>query len=364
MIVEKKYHQISKLFTTQSGIVLKNCVMAYEEYGNIKKPVIYICHGAFSNFHAAGFYKKPDSFAGFWNNLIGPGKVLDTNKFRIISANSLGSMFGSTSPLSINPKTGKIYGSEFPEITIIDMVNFHKLFLDDLKINQLFMLAGFSMGGMQALQMASLYPKFMKSVFGVAAGGRMTPYVLAMHYFMLELLKKDENFNNGNYKSNKDLKSSKTFSLFSKLIYSHEEFFNDLCKKESPYYLNSKECLDNISSYFNFMLEDFLKNFDANCVIRIIEAMNSFNLGSNNKSFESGVLKIKCPTLLINFNTDMLFKFLSIKEIEKIINLERPGQVVAREKKSKKGHFACIFDSGLFENDLKNFVEKLKHEIK
>ena len=166
-MVKSQVLKLPEPFITEKGGVIKEPVVAYEEYGKKEGPTVFITHGGLSSQHAAGRYSALDPLPGFWNDLIGPEKAIDTNRFRVLSANSLGSMYGSSSPLTLNPDTGKPYGPDFPEITLIDMVRYHKAFLDQMGVSRLFMMAGPSMGSLQTLQMAALYPDYVDSVVAI-----------------------------------------------------------------------------------------------------------------------------------------------------------------------------------------------------
>ena len=146
MIVRSQVLKLPAPFITEKGATINGPVAAYEEYGNPSGPTIFITHGGLSSHHAAGRHSPEDEIPGFWDDIIGPAKAMDTNRYRVISANALGSMYGSSSPLTINPDTGKHYGPEFPEITLIDMVRFYKAFLNQMGVSELFMMAGPSMG--------------------------------------------------------------------------------------------------------------------------------------------------------------------------------------------------------------------------
>ena len=126
MIVKSQILKLPGSFSTEKGGVIKEAVVAYEEYGNKEGPTVFITHGGLSSHHAAGRYSASDPLPGFWDDLIGPGKVIDTDRFRVLSANSLGSMYGSSSPLTLNPDSGRHYGPEFPEITLLDWAVFKK----------------------------------------------------------------------------------------------------------------------------------------------------------------------------------------------------------------------------------------------
>jgi homoserine O-acetyltransferase/O-succinyltransferase len=168
--------------TLQSGKTLAPIDVAYETYGSLNDQgdnTVLICHALSGSAHAAGFNDPSDQKPGWWDNQIGPGKAIDTNKYFVICSNFLGSCSGTTGPGSINPKTQKQYGLEFPVITISDMVKVQKLLLDKLGIKKLLAVTGGSMGGMQALQWAVQYPNLVKAVIPIATTTKLNAQSIA-----------------------------------------------------------------------------------------------------------------------------------------------------------------------------------------
>lgn len=355
MIVKAQKYFFSKPFFTEGGEQIKKPEIAYEEYGNPKGELIYILHGAYSHFHAAGKYQKNDALPGFWDALIGKGKAIDTNRFRVIAANTLGSMHGSSSPLSINPDTQKPYGPTFPKITIRDMANFHKSFLNELGIEKLFMIAGPSIGSMQSLSMAQLYPDFVQSVFAVATGAYLPPYTLALHLVILELFKSSPAFSNGNYTKEDMFHAMKNFQLLSRFIYFNEAFFEDISKSSHNY----DKKVDTVTKFMYDNLEELASSREPNCLIKIIDAMNDYNLAKGYKNLKEGLEQIKAKVLLVNFDTDLQLFARQAVEIAEILNDKNPNQAWLRNKKSKMGHYACVFEAENFKEDLKEFIQSL-----
>lgn len=163
-VVQTKYYNIEEPIELESGKTLDNITVAYETYGELnreKDNAILICHALSGDAHAAGWHEG-DKKPGWWEIVIGPGKALDSEKYFIICSNVLGGCKGTTGPSSINPKTGKEYGIDFPVITIKDMVNVQKKLVDAFGIDKLAAVVGGSMGGMQTLQWLVSYPEMMK----------------------------------------------------------------------------------------------------------------------------------------------------------------------------------------------------------
>lgn len=360
MIVEKKKIHLSADFITENGFILKTPEVAYEEYGNPDGEVIVINHGGLSSMHSAGRYSGEPVNTGWWDGLIGPGKTFDTNRYRIISPNAMGSMYGTSSPLTINSGTGNPYGASFPDITMIDMAKFNKAFLDELKISRVFLFAGVSMGSLNNLQTAALYPELMRGVISVATAGRMPPSGIAMHYFMMNAIKNDPAFNNGDY-----IPGTRFFSLLmihqmAKIYYTHEDGIKDLCwntVKESPD-SQTQRC-KNILNYLVTGTDEVIQDKDPNCYIRILNAVNSFDLGRDAASYEEGAGRIKCPVLLINMTTDQEFPTHWIDELGGVLNSKQPGQAKIEKIYSPWGHVGCLRETEQFEKIFPEFIRSI-----
>jgi homoserine O-acetyltransferase len=362
MIAQKKIFSLSKPFITESGETIKTPLMAYEEYGLPDGPVLLITHGGLSSQHAAGKYHESDPEPGFWDGIIGPGKAVDTEKFRVISVNSLGSMHGSSGPMTENPETGKPYGPGFPAITMIDQARFYKAFLDDLDISKIFMAAGPSMGSMQNLQMAALFPDLVGSVVSVATAGRMTPGGMAMHEFIISALKKDPDFEGGYYflKGKKPVLALKIIHEIARIYYTHEKLIKTLCwdtVPENKYVQRQRS--ENIRNYLTAMIDEHIADKDPNCYISLLNAINSFNLGRDTESYEKGVQRIKCPVLLMNMDTDAEFPPYWAQEVADILNKKNPGQARMEVIPSIWGHIGCLRETEALGKHISKFIQEL-----
>jgi homoserine O-acetyltransferase len=343
MIVESKVHKLIETFVTEKGVLVKKPVVAYEEYGIKEGPVVFITHGGLSSHHAAGRYSAQDPLPGFWDDLIGPGKAIDTTRFRVLCANSLGSMYGSSSPLTLNPETGRPYGPDFPEITLIDMVRFYKAFLDQMGVSRLLMMAGPSMGSLQALQMAALYPDYVESVAAVAAAGRMTPSGMCIHHFMINALQMDPEFNNGKYKIGTPKLALHLIQQVARIYYTHERIVKEKCWDSVPAGKDSQEKRSRSTRDFILAgVEAQIEDRDPNCYIRVLNAINSYDLGRDAQDYETGVQRIKCPVLLINISTDSEFPPYWAEEVAEILNRKSPDQAIAKIIDSPWGHMGCV----------------------
>jgi homoserine O-acetyltransferase len=170
-----KHTWTTRDFRLESGELLPELTLAYERYGTLAadgRNAILVTHGFTSSQHAAGKHSPADEAAGWWDGLIGPGKAIDTNRYFVVASNMLGSSYGSTAPASINPKTGRRYGPDFPDITLRDIVGAQKAMLDALGVKHLVAVAGPSFGGYQAFQWAVTYPDAMRGVVAVVTAPR------------------------------------------------------------------------------------------------------------------------------------------------------------------------------------------------
>lgn len=360
MIVEKQKLKLSQPFTTESGAVLNAPEVVYEEYGNPNGPVIYIAHGGLSDQHAAGRYSDSDPAPGWWDDLIGPGKVFDTERYRIICSNSLGGMAGTTSARSANPATGHRYGPLFPRITLIDMVRFHKAFLDELGVDSLHLMAGPSMGSLHSLQMAALYPGFVGGVISVATAGRMTPSGMAMHHFMMNAIKMDPDFQGGWYDPSRPLLALKYVHQVMKIYYTHEKIIKMLAWDTVPEGPNSQDTRSAAVNAFIAGTPDIdTRDRDPNCYITLLEAINSYDLGRDAESYEAGVRRIRCPVLLMNVDTDGEFDIAWAEEVAEILNAANAGQAEVVELKSPWGHLGCVREGAQMAEAIAHFLPRL-----
>lgn len=361
MTVEKKILKFSNTFQCENGFALKEAVMAYEEYGMKDGPVIVVTHGGLSSQHNAGKYKESDPQAGYWDDLIGPNKVLDTNRYRIISPNSLGSMYGTTSSLSINPQTNKPYGPHFPEITLIDMTRFLKLFLDELKIKKLHLIIGPSMGSLHALQLAALYPDFVNGVISIATAGRITPGALSIHNLIINMLKTDPAYEKGFYEPSRMKHALRLVHQVARIYYIHHSMLDQVLFKSIPDQKDAwKKRNDLIANYLTAGLDEHIQFSDPNCYITLLKALNTYDLGRDMESYEQGVSRIKCPVLLMNMKTDSEFPPEWADEVADILNKNCPNQAKSVVIESIWGHIGCLKETETLGKYINEFINRIK----
>jgi homoserine O-acetyltransferase/O-succinyltransferase len=201
-LVETQYYTFNEKIMLECGEELGPITVAYETYGKLnetKDNAILVIHALTGDAHAAGYNSMDDKKPGWWDMMIGPGKAYDTNKYFIISSNILGGCKGTTGPSSVNPLTNRPYGIDFPVITIEDTVKVQKKLIEYLGIKKLLSIAGGSMGGMQAMQWAIMYPEIVNSLIIIASTSKLSAQGIAFNAVGRNAILSDPNWNNGNY---------------------------------------------------------------------------------------------------------------------------------------------------------------------
>jgi len=360
-IVETKYFNIEDAIELDSGKVLEEVTVAYETYGELNKEksnAILVCHALTGDAHAAGWHKG-DKKPGWWEIVIGPGKALDTEKYFIICSNVLGGCKGTTGPSSINPKTGKEYGLEFPVITISDMVKVQKKLIESFGIDQLTAVVGGSMGGMQVLEWMVKYPEMMKKAIPIATTAMSSPQQIAFNDVGRQAIFSDPDWNSGNYyETGKVPKNGLSLArMIAHITYLSDEsmdikFGRGLQDKEEISYDFSIDF--QIESYLKHQGESFVKRFDANSYLFITKAVDLFDLRVNN-SLIDGFKDVQAKIEVISVDSDWLYPTEQSTEIVNSLNANEV-EVSFSEIKSNYGHDAFLLEKGQLNHILSKFL--------
>ncbi|MSU23774.1 MAG: homoserine O-acetyltransferase [Opitutus sp.] len=302
-------------FTFKSGQTIPGFTLRYETYGQLnatRDNAIVICHALSGDHHCAGWHSPTDKKPGWWNNLIGPGKAVDTRRFFVVSANVLGGCQGSTGPSALNPETGRPYGTLFPFVTIRDMVRAQKLLLDHLGVAELHGVIGGSMGGMQALLFAIEYPRFTRRVLAMATTARESAQAIAFNEVGRQAIMQDPAWNRGDYPR----ESGPRVGLAIARMMAHITYVSDASmdrkfgrkKKETAagdaYTFDSQF---EVESYLRHQGQSFINRFDANSYLYITRALDQFDLAHAYGSLESAFAPVEAETLIVGFTSDWLF---------------------------------------------------------
>ena len=355
-----------KGFALDNGGLLRKLEVACERYGTLspeRDNVILICHALSGDAHAAGFLSENDTKPGWWNTMIGPGKGINTDKFHVICSNILGGCMGTTGPGSINPETGKHYATDFPEITIGDMIEVQKLLLDELGINKLYGIIGGSAGGLQVLEWCTRYPNFIEKAVCIASAESLSAQALSFDIIARKTIMADPSWNDGYYyEKNRPDTGLSLARMIGHITYLSKESMDEkfgrerqkttkATKEENKYsYKKNFDTDFEIENYLNYQGNHFVERFDSNSFLYITSAMDSFSLSDREKKNEI-YKKSKTEFMIISLSSDWLYPADQSKELAEKLLIS--GQKVTYcNLISPYGH-----DSFLLENkDLRDLI--------
>ena len=348
----------------RSGLRFGPITLAYETYGTLnsnKANAILIFHALTGDAHAA-FWREGDKSPGWWDDMIGPGKAFDTDKYFIICSNVLGGCKGSTGPSSINLATGKPYGLSFPVITVEDMVVAQKHLIDHLGIKQLFAACGGSMGGLMALKWSILYPDTLKSCILIATNYRHTAQQIALHEVARQAIMSDPNWNNGDYYDKAGPAQGMAVSrMIGHITYMSEKSMEEKFGRR----LQDKEKLGydfthdfEVQSYLKYRGESFVSRFDANSYLYLSKALDYFDLseeGDLQKKFKVARSKF----LIVTFTSDWLYPSYQSKEMVKALKAN-DLDITFIEIKTDYGHDSFLVEIEDQSKLVKHFLNNVK----
>jgi homoserine O-acetyltransferase len=366
-IVQKNYFQCAippDELILENGEKLGPITVAYETYGKLNgqcSNAILILHALSGDAHAAGFHKgngKP----GWWDDMIGPGKAFDTNKYFVICSNCLGGCQGTTGPSSSNPKTGEPYGLDFPIISISDMVNVQRLLIDHLEINQLLAVAGGSMGGMQVLDWLTAYPDRLKSAIVIATATKHSPQQIAFDEVGRQAIMADPHWKGGHYYGGRHpAKGLAVARMIGHITYmstiSMAEKFGRRLGDEKPHKFSAGS---EVEDYLQNRGDHFVKRFDANSYLYITRAIDSFDC-SRGKSLYDVFRGIKSKVLVLAFKSDWLYPAEQSREIVRAFKLAGVDTTYC-EIDSTYGHDAFLLEVAEETHLVKHFLQRVAVE--
>ncbi len=345
------------------GIELGPFHLAYCTYGRLnadKSNAILICHALTGDQHVANTHPvtgKP----GWWLTLVGPGKVIDTDRFFVICSNVIGGCMGSSGPADTDPKTGKPWGLNFPLITIRDMVNAQAMLLDHLGIPDLFCVIGGSMGGMQVLQWAASYPERCFAAVPLACAARHSAQNIAFHEVGRQAIYTDPDWHGGDYFSHHTIPRNglAVARMAAHITYLseaalHRKFGRNLQNREQLTY--GFEAEFQVESYLRHQGSTFVERFDANSYLYITRAMDYFDLASQAGGNLAGVFqRSRTRFCVVSFTSDWLFPTSENKAIVRALNAAA-ANVSFVEIETDKGHDAFLLDEPEMFRTLKGFI--------
>ena len=352
-------------FKLVSGLFLDSFKLAYKTFGTLnqsKTNAILICHALTGDQYVTG--QNPITGRdGWWSRMVGPNKPIDTNKFFIICSNVLGGCSGSTGPKEKNSNSNKIYGGDFPTITIKDIVNAQVKLLDVLGIDQLFSVVGGSMGAMQALQWSIDFPNRIQSIIHIAGALKHSTQNIAFHEVGRQAIMNDTNWHNGNYAADNIIpeRGLSIARMIAHITYLSEGAMHRKFGRK----LQSRDIISfgfdadfQIESYLRYQGKSFVERFDANSYLYLTRAMDYFDHSDSYRKTLEFVHQSNnhIRNLIISFTSDWLFPTKENKEIVKILNNLKKN-VSFLEIETDKGHDSFLLDEPDLDCAIKGFLE-------
>jgi homoserine O-acetyltransferase/O-succinyltransferase len=355
----------------QSGASIRAYDLSFETYGTLnadKSNAVLICHALNASHHVAGVYEGQPKSEGWWDTMIGPGKPVDTNEFFVIGVNNLGSCFGSTGPMQLNPDTGKIYGADFPVVTVQDWVDAQARLLDALGIQTLAAVMGGSLGGMQALSWTLQYPERVRHAVVVASAPNLTAENIAFNEVARRAIVTDPDFCEGHYAAHGVLpkRGLRIARMIGHITYLSNDVMNEKFGRQlrevsklhpSGYKFSTQEVEFQIESYLRYQGDKFSEYFDANTYLLITRALDYFDPASSFGGDLSAALKqATAKFLLVSFTTDWRFAPSRSREIVKAL-LDNQLDVSYAEIDAPHGHDAFLLEDPRYMGVVRSYFE-------
>jgi homoserine O-acetyltransferase len=361
----------------QSGASIRGYTLAYETYGTLnadRSNAVLICHALNASHHVAGVYADQPRSEGWWDNMIGPGKPVDTDRFFVIGVNNLGSCFGSTGPMHVNPDTGKVYGADFPVVTVEDWVNAQARLLDVLGIQTLAAVMGGSLGGMQALSWTLQYPGRVRHAVVVASAPNLNAENIAFNEVARRAIVTDPDFHGGHFYEHGVIpkRGLRIARMIGHITYLSDDVMNEKFGRElrsavdgvarEGYQYTTQDIEFQIESYLRYQGDKFSEYFDANTYLLITRALDYFDPARQyNGDLTRALAAARCKFLLVSFTTDWRFSPARSREITRAL-LDNRRDVSYAEIDAPHGHDAFLLDDARYMSLVRSYFQNIARE--
>ena len=361
----------------QSGASLRDYTLAYETYGTLnadRSNAVLICHALNASHHVAGVYAGQPKSEGWWDNMIGPGKPVDTNRFFVIGVNNLGSCFGSTGPMHTNPDTGRIYGADFPVVTVEDWVNAQARLLDALGIQSLAAVMGGSLGGMQALSWTLQYPDRVRHAVVVASAPNLNAENIAFNEVARRAIVTDPDFHGGHFYEHNTVpkRGLRIARMIGHITYLSDDVMNAkfgrglreaVVDSVTGYRYSTQDVEFEIESYLRYQGDKFSEYFDANTYLLITRALDYFDPArAFGGDLTQALARATCKFLLVSFTTDWRFSPQRSREMVKAL-LDNRRSVSYAEIDAPHGHDAFLLDDARYMSVMRSYFDSIAKEL-
>ena len=354
-------------FALDSGVALSDVVVAYETWGTLDadgRNAVLLCHAWTGDSHAAGPAGRGHSEPGWWNSMVGPGLPIDTDRYFVVCINVLGGCQGSTGPSSPHPLDGKPYGSRFPVVTIRDMVRAQARLAEHLGVAEWLAVVGGSMGGMQALEWAVMYPRRVRSLIAVATCMQATAQQIAWGAIGRRSIRLDPRWRNGDYydaePGDGPAEGLSIARMVAQVTFRSDNVFTDRFGRE---FVGRAEAGDTLGMWQQFEVERYLdhhgrkiaRRFDANSYLSIGKAMDLHDIARGRGSLERAVARVTMPTMAVGIWSDMLYPSYQQRQIHEAVSANGvPSEYI--EIDSPHGHDAFLINGDQIAEPIARFI--------
>jgi homoserine O-acetyltransferase len=369
-IVTPRIARFTEPLELKSGAVIDEYELAYETYGTLnaqRSNAVLICHALNASHHVAGYYADDPKSIGWWDNMIGPGKPVDTDRFFVIGVNNLGGCHGSTGPCSVDPKTGKKWGARFPMVTVEDWVAAQARLAEQLGVERFAAVMGGSLGAMQSLQWTISFPDKLRHALVIACAPNLSAQNIAFNEVARQAIVTDPDFHGGDYYEHgvKPQRGLRVARMVGHITYLSDDemaakFGRQLKNGKLSYSFDTEF---QIESYLRYQADKFSEYFDANTYLRITKALDyfdpAFEYGGN---LSAALARAKAAFLVVSFTTDWRFSPERSREIVKAL-LDNRGRVTYAEIEAPHGHDAFLLDDERYHRLVAAYFERIATEL-
>jgi homoserine O-acetyltransferase len=365
-VVAEQRVRFDQPITLKCGATLPGFELAYESYGQLnaaRSNAVLVCHALSGGHHVAGVYADQPNNVGWWDNLVGPGKALDTDKFFVVGVNNLGGCFGSTGPLSVNPLTGKRYGADFPMVTVEDWVAAHARLADHLGVDTWAAVIGGSLGGMQALEWSLQFPERIRHALVIASAPKLSAQNIAFNEVARQAILSDPDFHGGHYAEHGTVPSSglRLARMIGHITYLSddqmgEKFGRQLRHGEHRF---SYDVDFEVESYLRYQGDKFARFFDANTYLITTKALDYFDPAyAYDDDLAAALARAKANFFVASFTTDWRFSPSRSREIVFAL-LHNRRRVAYAEIDCAAGHDSFLLDDAHYHALLRAYLDNI-----
>ena len=381
LIATPQSQHFSLPLALQSGASLRDYSLSFETYGTLnagRSNAVLICHALNASHHVAGTYAGQDNSEGWWDNMIGPGKPVDTDRFFVIGVNNLGSCFGSTGPMHANPDapagSGRVYGADFPVVTVEDWVNAQARLLDTLGIRTLAAVMGGSLGGMQALSWTLQYPERVRHAVVVASAPNLTAENIAFNEVARRAIVTDPDFHGGHFYEHGTVpkRGLRIARMIGHITYLSDDVMNEkfgrqlreaVLSSADGYRYSTPDVEFQIESYLRYQGDKFAEYFDANTYLLITRALDYFDPArAFGGDLSKALQRATCKFLLVSFTTDWRFAPKRSREVVKAL-LDNQRDVSYAEIDAPHGHDAFLLDDPRYMDVVRSYFDSIAQSV-